>query len=119
MPAKILVVDDVAAIRRSMRVYLEQESDLEICGEAENGKVAIDMVQELQPDVVILDLSMPVMNGLDAARVIKAIAPGTHIVMFTLHSYPHLLDEARNQGYDFELLTKPIHPADLLTKLRS
>ena len=50
--------------------------------------------------MVIIDLSMPVMNGLDAARAIKAIAPGTHIVMFTLHTYPHLLDEARKVGVD-------------------
>jgi DNA-binding NarL/FixJ family response regulator len=119
MPAKILVVDDVAAIRRSMRVYLEQESDLEICGEAENGKVAIDMVQELQPDVVILDLSMPVMNGLDAARVIKAIAPGTHIVMFTLHSYPHLLDEARKIGIERVLSKAGSVGTDVLQAVRT
>ena len=48
--------------------------------------------------MVLLDLSMPIMNGLDAARAIKAIAPGTHILMFTLHTYPQLLDEARESG---------------------
>ena len=100
MTARILVVDDIPAIRRSMRLYLEQEADWVICGKAENGKVAVDRVQELRPDVVILDLSMPVMNGLDAARAIKAIAPGTHILMFTLHTYPYLLDEARKVGIE-------------------
>jgi two-component system, NarL family, nitrate/nitrite response regulator NarL len=63
------------------------------------------MVNELRPDVVILDLSMPVMNGLDAARTIKAIAPGTHILMFTLRTYPHLLDGARKVGID-QVLSK-------------
>jgi DNA-binding NarL/FixJ family response regulator len=94
MATKILVVDDVPAIRRSVRFFLEQETDWVICGEAENGKLAIERVQELRPDVVLLDLSMPVMNGLDAARVIKAIAPDTHILMFTLHLHAQLVDEA-------------------------
>jgi DNA-binding NarL/FixJ family response regulator len=92
--ARILVVDDAPAIRRSVRLYLEQEGNWIICGEAENGKVAIDRVRELRPDVVILDLSMPVMNGLEAARVIKTIAPGTRILMFTRHTYPYLSEEA-------------------------
>jgi two-component system, chemotaxis family, chemotaxis protein CheY len=103
--ARILVVDDVPAIRHSMRLYLEQEGDWTICGEAENGKVAIDRVRELQPDLVILDLSMPVMNGLEAARVIRAIAPGTRILMFTLHTYPYLSEEAREVGID-QVLSK-------------
>jgi DNA-binding NarL/FixJ family response regulator len=101
--ARILVVDDAPAIRRSLRLYLEQEGNWIICGEAENGKVAIDRVRELRPDVVILDLSMPVMNGLEAARVIKTIAPGTRILMFTLHVYPCLSEEARKAGIDHVL----------------
>ncbi len=95
---RILVVDDVAATRRSLRLRIESDTDWEICGEAENGKVAVEKVRELHPDVVILDLSMPVMNGLDAARLIKSIAPQTVILMFTLHSFPQLLDEARKAG---------------------
>ena len=90
MAPRILVVDDTQAIRRSLRLHIETETDWEICGEAENGRDAIERVKELQPDLVLLDLSMPVMNGLDAARRIKAIAPGIHILMFTLHTYPQL-----------------------------
>jgi DNA-binding NarL/FixJ family response regulator len=56
------------------------------------------MVQKLHPAVVLLDLSMPVMNGLEAARQIAEIAPGTHVLMFTLHPYPHLIREARSVG---------------------
>jgi two-component system, chemotaxis family, chemotaxis protein CheY len=119
MTARILVVDDIPAIRHSMRRYLEQEADWVICGEAENGKVAIDRVQELRPDVVILDLSMPVMNGLDAARAIKAIAPSTHILMFTLHTYPYLLDEARKVGVDQVLSKADAGGAELLHAVRT
>ena len=95
---RILLVDDTAAIRRALRVCIETETNWEICGEAENGKIAVEMVQKLHPAVVLLDLSMPVMNGLEAARQIAEIAPGTHVLMFTLHPYPHLIREARGVG---------------------
>ena len=98
MPAKILLVDDTAAIRRALRLYIETETNWKIVGEAENGKIAVEMVQELRPDIVLLDLSMPIMNGLEAARQISAIAPETRMLMFTLHAYPHLLREARKAG---------------------
>jgi DNA-binding NarL/FixJ family response regulator len=111
---RILVVDDAPAIRRSVRLYLEQEGDWIVCGEAENGKVAIDRVRELRPDVVILDLSMPVMNGLEAARVIKTIAPGTRILMFTLHTYPYLTEETRKAGIDYVLSKADSKGGDLL-----
>ena len=119
MTARILVVDDVPAIRRSMGLLLEQEGDWTICGEAENGQVAIDRVRELRPDVVILDLSMPVMNGLEAARAIKTIAPGTRILMFTLHTYPYLSDEARKAGIDQVLSKTESTGGELLQAVRT
>jgi DNA-binding NarL/FixJ family response regulator len=118
MVSRILVVDDMPAIRHSLRSFLEQEEDWTIC-EAENGKVAIDRVQELRPDVVLLDLSMPVMNGLDAARVIKEIAPGTRILMFTLHNYPHLADEARKVGIAKVLSKASVEASEVLRAVRS
>jgi DNA-binding NarL/FixJ family response regulator len=119
MTTRILVVDDMQVIRRSLRLYLEQEADLEVCGEAENGRSAIDRVQELRPDVVVIDLSMPVMNGLDAARAIKAIAPATHILMFTLHTYPQLMDEARKAGIANVLSKGGAAGFDVLNAVRS
>src|SRR4051794_13976212 len=98
MTIRILVVDDIQGIRRSLRLYLEQEADLEVCGEAENGRSAVDQVLGLRPDVVVMDLSMPVMNGLEAARAIKEVAPDTRILMFTLHTYPQLEAEAKKAG---------------------
>jgi DNA-binding NarL/FixJ family response regulator len=119
MALRILVVDDTQAIRRSLRLRIETETDWEVCGEAENGRDAIERVKELQPDVVLLDLSMPVMNGLDAARRIKAIAPRTHIVMFTLHTYPQLLDEARKVGITNVVSKSDAAGPNLLRALRS
>lgn len=119
MAPRILVVDDTQAIRLSLRLRIQKETDWEICGEAENGKEAIERVKELLPDVVLLDLSMPVMNGLDAARHIKAIAPQTHILMFTLHSYPQLLDEARKVGIEKVLSKAGPAESDLLHAVRS
>jgi DNA-binding NarL/FixJ family response regulator len=117
--ARILLVDDALAIRRCMRLHLEQEGTWTICGEAENGKVAIDRVRELRPDVVILDLSMPVMNGLEAARVIKTIAPDTRILMFTLHTFPYLSDEARKAGIDNVLSETDSMDGELLQAVRT
>jgi two-component system, NarL family, nitrate/nitrite response regulator NarL len=119
MAPRILVVDDTQAIRRSVRLRIENETDWEICGEAENGREAVERVQDLHPDVVLLDLSMPVMNGLDAARHIKAIAPHTHILMFTLHTYPQLLDEARKAGIAEVVSKSGATGPDLLHALRS
>ena len=75
MAPKILVVDDTQAIRRSVRLRIERETDWQICGEAENGREAIERVKELRPDFVLLDLSMPVMNGLDAPGTSKRSRP--------------------------------------------
>lgn len=119
MGTRILVVDDMQAIRRSLRLRIEKETDWEICGEAENGREAVERVQELRPDVVLLDLSMPIMNGLDAARQIKSMAPHTRILMFTLHTYPQLLDEARKAGITGVLSKSGAAGSDLLHALRS
>jgi len=94
----ILIVDDNAAMRRSIRSCIEQSDEWRICGEAEDGKIAIQKVLELQPDVALLDLQMPVMNGLEAARQIALLAPDTAMVMFTMHSTEQLVKDARAVG---------------------
>ena len=88
MSVRILIVDDSPAIRRSLCVLVAEESDWEICGEAENGKLAVEMARRLLPDVVVLDLSMPVMNGLEAARQIRETGPNIHI-FFSPCTLPH------------------------------
>jgi DNA-binding NarL/FixJ family response regulator len=98
MTRSILIVDDSSTVRSSLRSLIESNSDFHVCGEAENGEVAIAKVEEMHPDIVILDLQMPVMNGLDAARHISQLAPNTAMVMFTLHPSGELLRAARAVG---------------------
>src|ERR1700758_183726 len=76
IPTKIAIADDSPVIRRALRLFLQSSTDWQICGEVENGAAAVALVERLHPDLLILDLSMPVMNGLDAARKILSISPG-------------------------------------------
>ncbi len=80
---RLLIVDDSVAIRHSLRVMLESRPGWEICGEAENGREGVDKAVALCPDLILLDLSMPVMNGLQAARELHRLMPGVPLVMFT------------------------------------
>jgi DNA-binding NarL/FixJ family response regulator len=118
MPRRILIVDDNTIIRRSIRECIEENTDWEVCGEAENGRLAVEQVQQLQPDLVILDWQMPVMNGLEAAREIHRIAPSTTMLMLTLHDFGSLRQEAQAAGIR-EVLSKTDQVSDrLLDSLR-
>jgi chemotaxis response regulator CheB len=86
MAKTILIVDDNSHIRQTLCEQFQRESDFEVCGEAENGKEAIAKALELHPDLIVLDLSMPVMNGLDTARELKRLMPSVPIIMFTSYS---------------------------------
>jgi DNA-binding NarL/FixJ family response regulator len=98
VPHRVLIVDDNALLRSLLRTCIEKDSEWKVCGDAENGREAVKKVEELNPDVVILDLQMPVMNGLEAARRIHAMSPRTAMLMFTIHDSPQLLQEARAAG---------------------
>ncbi len=118
MSRRVLIVDDNTIIRRSIRYCIEQNTDWEVCGEAENGRLAVEQVQQLQPDLVILDWQMPVMNGLEAAREIHRIAPSTTMLMLTLHDFGSLRQEAQAVGIR-EVLSKTDQVSDrLLASLR-
>jgi two-component system chemotaxis response regulator CheY len=99
MTKRILLVDDNPAIRRIVRSYLEKQG-LEVCGEAGDGQEAIDQAPRLKPDLVVLDFSMPRMNGLDAARKLKFQKPGLPIVMLTLHNDDFMATQAAAAGID-------------------
>ena len=100
MPKCILIVDDSPQIRRIIRNYLESESSFEVCGEAVDGCDAIEKAQILKPDLIILDLSMPRMNGIEAARKLKKMLPQTPIVMFTSYHAALQHFDARAVGID-------------------
>jgi DNA-binding NarL/FixJ family response regulator len=95
---KIAIVDDHRAIRKTLRTGIETNTDWEICGEAENGEAAVALVQATKPDLVVLDLSMPGLNGIEAARQVRAIAPATGVILFTNYASPELTMLARSVG---------------------
>jgi DNA-binding NarL/FixJ family response regulator len=86
MAKKILVADDSPFIRKALRRLLENQVDYDLCAEAEDGEEAIALSIKHRPDLVILDLSMPVMNGIDAAHRIKQALPGVRIILFTQYA---------------------------------
>jgi len=88
MPARILIVDDHEIVRKGVRALFTNNDSFEVCGEARNGPEAVRMVRGLSPDVVILDLSMPGMNGFETAAKIRQIAPSIRIIFFTVHDIP-------------------------------
>lgn len=85
MPKRILIVDDVRELRKLVGAFLEEELGFQVCGEAIDGCDAIEKAKDLKPDLIVLDLSMPRMNGLDAAPRLKKILPKTPIILFTVH----------------------------------
>lgn len=118
MSQRLLIVDDSALIRHSVRACVEGNTDWEVCGEAENGEIAIEEVRRLRPDVVILDWQMPVMDGLQAAKQITRIAPGTTLLLMTLYDGAQLTEDAHAAGVK-EVLSKTEGVADhLIASLR-
>lgn len=85
MPRSILIVDDHEAIRRQLRCLFRPHPEFAVCGEAVHGVDAIEMAQRLSPDLIILDLAMPEMNGLEAAAALKYILPAAPIFLLTVH----------------------------------
>src|SRR5580692_4380243 len=86
MAKTILIADDNPHVRKALCKLLQAEKDYDLCAEAENGKQAIELAQQCLPDLIILDLSMPVMNGLEAARELKKLLPTVPIILFTQHA---------------------------------
>jgi DNA-binding NarL/FixJ family response regulator len=99
MTAKILIADDHEIVREGIRTLLSRaRPEWEICGEARNGKEAVEAVQSLTPDVVVLDITMPVMSGLEAAPRIARLGLHTRVLIFTMHESDRLVTEVRNAG---------------------
>lgn len=84
-PIRVLIADDHTIVRQGIRVLLQAEPDLDVVGEAEDGRQAVQLARDLQPDVVVMDLSMPGMDGMEATRVIKHTVPQVQILALTMH----------------------------------
>jgi len=98
MVIRILLVDDHPVVRHGLRALLGLQPDWEVIDEAEDGSEAVDKVQRLTPDVVLLDISMPKMGGLEACRLIRETAPQCEILILTQHDSPQMLREALDAG---------------------
>lgn len=100
MAIRILIADDDVSIRRLLRRLLEERADWNVCGEATNGQEAIEQAEKLKPDIAVLDLAMPCMNGLEAARKISKMIPRTAMLLLTVQEVSsQLIREARSAGF--------------------
>lgn len=113
MMKSVRIADDNAFVRQRVGELFSREPDFEVCGEAENGRKAVEKAQELHPDLILLDLSMPVMNGLDAARALKRLMPEVPIVMFSAYGDSFTEQEARSAGAS-ALVSKSEHMSVLV-----
>ncbi len=115
---RVIIAEDHAVVREGTRELLEREEDIEVVGEAANGAEAVALAGELNPDVAILDISMPVMTGIEATAKIKAIRPSTAVLILTQYDYDQYvfaLLAAGAAGY----LLKDVPAADLVRAVRS
>src|SRR5205807_10409659 len=115
LSARILIVDDHLAARTTIRSLLDWHS-FQVCGDAKSGKEAIEKVIELKPDIVLLDINMPVMNGIAAATEIRRIAPSTKIVFLTIHDGPVFKAGMKLWGHGF--VPKSAAGTDLIPTLQ-
>jgi DNA-binding NarL/FixJ family response regulator len=118
MSHTILIADDNLFIRQGLCELFEQEADFYVCGDAENGKDAVEKAKQLHPDLILLDLSMPLMNGLDATRVLKRLMPEVPVIIYSAYSDSFTEREARSAGVS-ALISKSEHISVLLSKARS
>jgi two-component system, NarL family, nitrate/nitrite response regulator NarL len=95
---RVLLVDDSAEIRRAVRPLFDSHPKFRVVGEAEHGREAVDIAPKLQPDLIVLDLSMPVMNGLEAAPLLIKHLPEVWLILFTSHDLPELAGLYRAAG---------------------
>jgi DNA-binding NarL/FixJ family response regulator len=114
---RILVVDDNPAIRRILRNILEFNDEWMVCGEAVDGRDGVEKAKLLNPDLIVLDVSMPVMNGLDAARILHQIMPGVPVILCSLHTDRILEMEARGAGVT-AVFSKAENMQTLISKAR-
>ncbi|WP_027409826.1 response regulator [Anoxybacteroides tepidamans] len=118
MSIKVLIVDDHHVVRRGLMFFLKTQKDIQIIGEATNGEEAVRLVNERRPDVVIMDLVMPVMDGVEATKKIKETSPDTKVLILTSFSdQDHVIPAIRAGASGYQL--KDIEPDQLVAVIRS
>lgn len=117
MAIKILIADDHHVVRRGLVFFLKTQKDIEVIGEAKNGQEAVEMTKQLLPDLVLMDLDMPIMDGIEATKQIKAILPDMKVMILTSFSdQDHVIPaiEAGASGYQL----KDIEPDELVRAIK-
>jgi DNA-binding NarL/FixJ family response regulator len=118
MAKTVLVADDNYSVRRALCEVFARESDFEVCAEADDGRDAIEKAERLRPDMIVLDLSMPDINGLDVARELKDRMPSVPIILFTFYVDRFVKEAALSSGVS-EVVSKSEDVSVLITKARS
>ena len=118
MVKSVLIADDHAATRQALCSLFSSQEDFEVCGDAENGLEAVEIAQVLRPDLIVLDLSMPVMDGITAARALRQLMPAVPIIVFSEYSDVLSDREARSEGIS-ALVSKAEPVSVLLDEARS
>jgi DNA-binding NarL/FixJ family response regulator len=113
----VLLVDDHTVVRQGLRALLKSEEDIEVMGEAENGRQAVAMVRKTPPDVVVMDVAMPLLNGLEATRQILKALPGTRILVLTSYSDDDCVQQLTEAGISGYLI-KQTAANDLVKAIR-
>jgi two-component system response regulator NreC len=103
-PIRIMLADDHTIVRQGLARLLEDQPDLKVIGEAVNGRMAVDKALELKPDIAIIDIAMPLMNGIEAAKRIKKHLPKTKILILSMYSHEHYIHELLEAGISGYLL---------------
>jgi DNA-binding NarL/FixJ family response regulator len=98
MAVRILVADDHQVVRTGLRALLESKAGWQVCAEASNGREAVEKAGELKPDVAVLDIGMPLLNGVEATRQIRKLSPQTEILILTMHDSEQLVQEVLRVG---------------------
>ena len=117
MSHTILIADDNRSVRHALCEFFDREDDFDVCGEAGDGREAVAKAEELHPDLILLDLSMPLLNGLDATRILKRLMPQVPIIMYSAYGDTSTEREARSAGVS-ALVSKAEHISVLLGKAR-
>lgn len=118
MPKSVLVVDDDAIVRQMLCCVLALDVDFAVCGEAENGRDAIEKARALRPDVILMDLSMPVMNGIEATRALKTLMPAVQVIILSDYSDVFSEQEVRDASIT-ALIPKSENMSVLIDRLRA
>ena len=116
--AKILLVDDHVVVRQGIKALLSDEPDLEVVGEADDGRAALQSVSELEPDVVLMDISMPGLNGIEATRQIRQNYPEVKVVVLSMHSNEEYVFQVLRAGASGYVL-KQSDSSEVLTAIRA